>query len=132
MSMLISLGLASPVLPDGRVSIHNCPDDDDDHVHEKVLAVARKPRARRPSQKKGGLKCFEIRRENAIKRYGDAFRQLGGTATKTDLASVITYMKPAVIYQYLLRNQGATTRIIGKRGREYVWEWIDGNDQIAA
>lgn len=125
MSMLISLGLASPVLPDGRVSIHNCPDDDD---CEKVLAVSKSPRVRKPSPKKGGLKCFEIRRENAIKRYGDAFRQLGGTATKTELASVITYMKPAVIYQYLLRNQGATTRIIGKRGREFVWEWIYGDD----
>ena len=126
MSMLISLGLATPVLPSGKVYIHNMPDDDD---CEKILAVRKPgPRVRKPSPKKGGLKCFEIRRENAIKRYGDAFRQLGGTATKTELASVITYMKPAVIYQYLLRNQGGATRIIGKRGREYVWEWIHGNE----
>ena len=123
MSMLISLGLAEPILPDGRVFIHNCPDDDDD---EKILSVP--PKARRPSQKKGGLKCFEIRNVNAVARYGEAFRQLGGTATKTELASVIPHMKPAVIYQYLLRNLGGTTRIIGKRGREYVWEWIHGND----
>lgn len=126
MSMLISLGLAMPVLPDGKVFIHNMQDDDD---CEKILAVSKPgPRVWKPSPKKGGLKCFEIRRENAIKRYGDAFRQLGGTATKTELAGVITYMKPAVIYQYLLRNQGGTTRIIGKRGREFVWEWIDGNE----
>ena len=129
MSMLISLGLAMPVLPDGKVFIHNMPDDDD---CEKILAVSKprvqKPRVRKPSQKKGGLKCFEIRHVNALARYGEAFAKLGGTATKTELASVITYMKPAVIYQYLLRNQGGTTRIIGKRGREFVWEWIYGNE----
>lgn len=125
MTLLVSLGLAAPVLPDGKVFIHNIPDEDD---CEKILAVRKSPRVRKTSPKKGGLKCFEIRHENAIKRYGDAFRQLGGTATKSELASVITYMKPAVIYQYLLRNQGGTTRIVGKRGREFVWEWIHGNE----
>lgn len=126
MTLLVSLGLAAPVLPDGKVFIHNIPDDDD---CEKILAVSKSPRVRKPSQKKkGGLKCFEIRHVNALARYGEAFAKLGGTATKTDLASVIPTMKPAVIYQYLLRNQGVTTRIIGKRGREYVWEWIYGNE----
>lgn len=125
MTLLVSLGLAAPHLPDGKVFIHNIPDDDD---CEKILAVSKSPRVRKPPKKKGGKKCCEIRRENAVKRYGDAFRQLGGTATKTELASVITYMKPAVIYQYLLRNQGGTTRIVGKRGREFVWEWIRDDD----
>lgn len=125
MTLLVSLGLAAPYLPDGKVSIYNCHDDDD---CEKILAVSKSPRVRKPSQKKGGLKCYQIRHENALKRYGEAFAKFGGVATKTELASVIPNMTMETIYQYLIRHQGDTTKIIGKRGREFVWEWIYGNE----
>lgn len=125
MSMLISLGLAPPRLPDGKVSIYNCPDDDD--YQESVVKHKPVKKVRTPKPP-AGPKCCQIRHENALKRYGEAFAKFGGVATKTELASVIPNMTMETIYQYLIRHQGDTTKIIGKRGREYVWEWIHGND----
>ena len=117
MSLSVMLGLKPPKLPDGKTRTYNCPNDDD----EIGLSVARKKSTGKSS---GGMRYCQFSRIQALKRYGAAFKKLGGTATKSELAKILPEMDKATIYQYLTRHQGDTVKRLGKRNREYVWEWI--------